>query len=431
MKLRSQTIYTIQKENKKERAIAVGMVMSGTQKRQVEESLDELVLLADTAGADVIAVIMQDRRSADPATMIGSGKVKEVAHLAESEQADLVIFDEDLTPVQVKNLEHEIKKKVIDRSGLILDIFAYHARSHESQIQVELAQLKYYYPRLTRQWKHLSRQEGGIGTRGPGETQLEVDRRLIRKRINRLEDSLKRIEVQRSVRRKKRQGIKKIALVGYTNAGKSSLMNLFANTQLLVEDRLFATLDATIRTAVLSDDQEVLIIDTVGFIRKLPHHLVASFRSTLEESADADILLHVTDLSHSNYEEHIGTVQQVLCDLDLDEKPSIYVFNKIDLLKNRKMIVDLKEKFPNAVFVSALKGIGLEQLKQTIQTELQNKEIEKTFRVPNHNGRLISMIHENTHVLDQNYEEDVTVIQVRGAPQDLFRIDQAMGRIDS
>jgi GTP-binding protein HflX len=428
LKQGSSAIYTIQKEDRRERAIVVGLALPGTQKKQVEESLNELVLLADTAGAETIAVVAQDRRAADPATLIGSGKVKEIARLALDGRADLVIFDEDLTPVQVKNLEREIGKKVIDRSGLILDIFARHARSHESRIQVELAQLNYYYPRLTRQWSHLSRQEGGIGTRGPGETQLEVDRRLIRRRIDHLEESLKRIEVQRSIRRKKRQRMKKIAFVGYTNAGKSSLMNALANTQLLVEDRLFATLDAIIRTARISEDEEVLLIDTVGFIRKLPHHLVASFRSTLEESADADLLLHITDLSHSNYEEHIGTVQQVLCELGLDDKPSVYVFNKIDRLADRKIIADLKEKFPNAVFTSALKGIGLEQLRLSIQSEIRNSEIEKTFRVPVQNGRLIAMIYENVHVLNQRLEEDVTVIQVRGAPQDLFKIDRAIGR---
>ena len=407
------------------------MVLPGMQKRHVEESVKELVLLAETAGAETIQTVMQDRRTVDPATLIGSGKLREVAHLALDEQAGLVIFDEDLTPVQVKNLEHEIKKKVIDRSGLILDIFARHARSHESQIQVELAQLKYYYPRLTRQWSHLSRQEGGIGTRGPGETQLEVDRRMVRKRIDRLEASLKKIEVQRSVRRRKRQGIKKIALVGYTNAGKSSLMNALAHTELLVKDQLFATLDAIIRTARLNDEQDVLLIDTVGFIRKLPHHLVASFRSTLEESADADLLLHVTDLSHSNYEEHIGTVQQVLSDLKLDEKPSVYVFNKIDRLQNRDVLSEIKDKFPNAVFTSAFRGIGLEQLRETIKRELQNSEVEKTFRVPNHKGRIISMIHENTHVLSQHFEDNVTVLQVRGTPEELFRIDRVMGKVNA
>lgn len=401
--------------------------MPGMQKRVVEESLDELVQLADTAGAETVAVVKQERRTVDPATLIGSGKVREVTSLALKTEAGLVIFDEDLTPVQVKNLEKEIRKKVVDRSGLILDIFARHARSHESRIQVELAQLKYYYPRLTRQWTHLSRQEGGIGTRGPGETQLEVDRRMIRRRIHHLEKDLKQIEVQREVRRKNRRGVKKVALVGYTNAGKSSLMNALADTRLLVEDQLFATLDATIRTFPLDDEQNALLIDTVGFIRKLPHHLVASFRSTLEESADADLLLHVTDVSHSNFEEHIGTVHQVLAELGLHGKPTVYVFNKIDRLDDRGILSDLKNKFPNAVFTSASKGMGLERLRQAVRTELRRTEKEKTFRVPTHKGKVISMIHDITHVISQHYEQDVTVIRVRGEPGDLIRIDRTIG----
>ena len=272
---------------------------------QAMDSLDELALLADTAGAVVVDCVLQDKKMLDPATFIGKGKVHQLSKIVIEKDIAVVLFDEDLTPVQVKNLEKEIKRKIIDRSGLILDIFARRARTREAQTQVELAQLQYLLPRLTRQWTHLSRQEGGIGTRGPGETQLEVDRRMIRKKIDRLRVALGKIELQRGVRRKRRWDFIKIALVGYTNVGKSSLLNALADTEVFVEDRLFATLDATIRTVSLEAHQKILLIDTVGFIRKLPHHLVASFRSTLEETIEADILLHVVDLSHAHFEEQI------------------------------------------------------------------------------------------------------------------------------
>ena len=258
------------------------MVLPGMTLHEEEASLDELVLLADTAGADVVDRILQNRRIVDPATFIGKGKVNQISKMAIELNAKLVIFDVDLSPVQIKNLEIEINRKIVDRSGLILDIFARRARSKEAQIQVELAQLEYFLPRLTKHWTHLSRQEGGIGTRGPGETQLEVDRRAIRKRIGHLKHELDRIERQRSVRRKRRHDFKKVALVGYTNVGKSSLLNVLSNAEVFVENRLFATLDATIREFPLESHRKVLLIDTVGFIRKLPHHLVASFHSTLK-----------------------------------------------------------------------------------------------------------------------------------------------------
>lgn len=407
----------------KEKAILVGVVLPGARREQVTESLNELALLADTAGAEVVETILQDRSGIHPATLIGSGKVKEVARRALELETSMVIFDEDLSPVQLKNLEKEIKKKVVDRSGLILDIFAGRARTRESQIQVELAQLQYYYPRLTRQWTHLSRQDGGIGTRGPGETQLEVDRRLIQKKITKLEGDLRQIALQRNIRRKKRRDLKKISLVGYTNAGKSSLMNALTEADAFVENRLFATLDATIRSFQLDEHENALLIDTVGFIRKLPHHLVASFKSTLEETVDADILLHVVDVSHPNLWEQIGAVQSVLRELKVADKPTITVFNKVDAIEDRGVLSSLKAEHDPAVFTSATRSIGLETLKQAIIRVLKSTEEEIELRIPHQESRLIALVHERTHVLDQVVEEEVMILRVRGIPFMLRRLE--------
>ena len=395
---------------------------------QEEDSLDELALLADTAGAEVVDRILQDRHVANPATLIGRGKVHQVARRAEELGARLVVFDTDLSPVQAKNLEKEIGCKIIDRSGIILDIFAKRARTREAQIQVELAQLQYLLPRLTRRWTHLSRQEAGIGTRGPGETQLEVDRRAVRKRIDHLRDDLRRIELQRSVRRKKRRSFKRVALVGYTNVGKSSLLNTLADAEVFVEDRLFATLDATIRTVSLKDHGKVLLIDTVGFIRKLPHHLVASFRSTLEETIEADILLHVVDVSHDRFEEQIGSVQGVLRDLGIDKKPTMMVFNKVDLLKDRRVLSSLKQRYHHAVFTSAVKGMGLEILREEMDGLFSEEEVEGEVRVPVSETRAIARIYRMSNVIDKVYEDGMAVIRFRAAPRTVSRIQAFVER---
>lgn len=415
-------IFYTTEPKEKERAILVGLVLPGMTRAQSLESLDELVLLAETAGADVIDRVIQEKRSVSPATLIGKGKVHEVGQKAVQSNAKVIIFDEDLTPVQVKNLENAFNRKVVDRSGLILDIFAKRARTREAQTQVELAQLQYYLPRLTRHWGHLSRQEGGIGTRGPGETQLEVDRRMVRKRIDRLKSDLKKIEQQRRVRRKRRWDYEKIALVGYTNAGKSSLLNGLSDAQVLVEDQLFATLDTTIRSFQIPGFQKLLLIDTVGFIRKLPHHLIASFRSTLEETVEADLLLHVVDVSHPCFEEHIGSVNSVLHDLGIHEKPVILVFNKIDLLTQKDHFSILKQRFPKAVFSSAIKGIGFNALRKAIVEFLQAHEIDGEIRIPIHQTKILAEIHELAHVLEKTYEDGVAVIRFRATPQHGSRI---------
>src|SRR5687768_13163021 len=314
-----------------ERAVLVGAPDRDLPKRLADEHLEELTRLTDTAGCDVVGSVVQRVAQRNPRYYIGEGKAQEVAAMVGETQADLVIFDEELSPAQGKNLEDLIGARVMDRSELILDIFATRARSRESRMQVELAQLEYLLPRLKRMWSHLSRIRGGIGLRGPGETQLETDRRMIGEKIADLKAKLRDVARAREVQRKSRASQFRASLVGYTNAGKSSLLRtLSGDAELFVEDRLFATLDSTTRTVDLGDGYQALVTDTVGFIRKLPHHLVASFRSTLEEAREADLLLHVVDGSHPDWEEQFEVVDAVLAELGLDERPQILVFNKCD-----------------------------------------------------------------------------------------------------
>ncbi len=361
-----------------ERAIVVGLVTGQTSRRQVEEYLDELELLADTAGAEVLERVVQVRERIDPAFFIGRGKVAELAQMAKYLDVDLIIFDDDLSAAQVHNIEKLCGCKIVDRSGLILDIFAKHARTREARTQVELAQLKYLLPRLTGQWRHLSRQVGGIGVRGPGETQLEVDRRLIYNRINRLERELLKISRQRQIRRKTRRDFFKVALVGYTNVGKSTLMNALTSAHVLVEDRLFATLDATVRRLRLDSHLQVLLIDTVGFIRKLPHHLVASFKSTLEETADADLLLHIIDITHPHYLDQVKTVESVLTELGMNNRPIINVYNKIDQVDMALLpAIPVVKEIP-CVYISAQKGLNIDKL-TTLVYQFAEQERKKTL----------------------------------------------------
>lgn len=406
----------------------VGIVLRGMNVAQEEESLDELAFLADTAGAEVVDRVLQERRSIDPSTIIGKGKVQQVARLAEEQDANIIIFDLDLSPAQNKNLEKMINRKIIDRSGLILDIFAKRARTKEAQIQVELAQLEYLLPRLTRQWTHLSRQEGGIGTRGPGETQLEVDRRAIWKRIDHLKSELNRIEKQRSTRRKHRSGFMKTALVGYTNVGKSSLLNVLSGAEVFVEDRLFATLDTTVRVLPLESHRKVLLIDTVGFIRKLPHHLVASFRSTMAETVEADILLHIVDVSHSQFEVQMGSVISVLKEMNIEDRPILTVFNKIDRIDNPDLLQALSNRYPKAVFTSASKGMGLESLRRGLIALIEESEIEDTVRIPAADSECVAAIYRMSHVLEKTYEDNVALIRFRAKPEHVKRIHDMLDK---
>jgi GTP-binding protein HflX len=354
-----------------ERAILAGRVTRGAVD---SATLAELKLLAETAGAKVRGQVVQRRGPVRASTFLSKGKIEEIQELAGEERAGLLLLDDDLSPGQHKNLEKELGMRVVDRSGLILDIFARRARTREARLQVELAQLEYILPRLTRMWEHLGRLGGGIGTRGPGETQLEVDRRRIRERISRLKRDLEGVVRERRVQRKGRKDCFKVSLVGYTNAGKSTLFNAVARANVYVENQLFATLDPTTRAIAAEGRVRVLLTDTVGFIRKLPAHLVASFRATLEEVTEADLLLHVVDATEPDIDAHIEAVHTVLEALDALQRPRLLVFNKVDALHDEIALLGLRAQHPGAVFVSAMTRDGLPALRKAIAGRLHGEE---------------------------------------------------------
>ena len=408
--------------NNRERAVLVGVSGRGVRKALTEEYLEELSLLADTAGADVIEKIVQDRDRLDPAYFIGKGKVEEITRFVEENQIALIIFDDDLSSVQARNLEQAIGCKVLDRSGLILDIFALRAKTNEAKTQVELAQLQYLLPRLTRQWTHLSKQYGGIGTKGPGEKQLETDRRIIRNRIRYLKERLAHIDQERQTQHKGRRDLTRIALIGYTNVGKSTLLNLLADADVLVEDRLFATLDATTRLVTLSRAQKVLITDTVGFIRKLPHHLVASFKSTLAEVTEANMLLHVVDVSSPQFEEQIKVVNTTLGELQSGNKPTIMVFNKIDKVTDLTFLRELEHRYDDAISISAARGINLSGLKEKILSLLEVNLTERTLVVKQSDYKVIAFLHDVAEVLEKTYLDNRVRIRFRISDKDLRQV---------
>jgi len=353
----------------RERAILAGRE---TRPRRGEdgEFLTELRLLAETAGAQVRGEVIQRRGSVRAATFLSKGKIDEVRTLSGEEKATLLLLDDDLSPAQSRNLGEQLNMKVVDRTGLILDIFSRRARTREARIQVELAQLQYLLPRLTRMWEHLSRLGGGIGTRGPGETQLEVDRRRVRERIGKLKRELDGVVKERRVQRRGRRDCYKVSLVGYTNAGKSTLFNVLTRSSVYVEDQPFATLDPTTRVFSVERGERALLTDTVGFIRKLPPHLVASFRATLEEVAEADLLLHVVDATESDIEAHIEAVENVLESIGALQRPRLSVFNKIDSVTDEVSMLGLRARYPGAVFASALTKEGLPELRLAVMRHL-------------------------------------------------------------
>jgi len=369
--------------------------------------------LADTAGAEVVGRVLQERPDIDPAYFIGRGKVSELRGMVKELHANLILFDDDLSPAQVRNLEKSCGARVVDRSGLILDIFARRARTREARTQVELAQLQYLLPRLTRQWTHLSRQEGGIGLRGPGETQLEVDRRQIRRRINLLRQELQRIHRQRAVRRRHREDLFQVALVGYTNVGKSTILNALTRADVLVEDRLFATLDPTVRIMASDGRRTVVLIDTVGFIRKLPHHLVASFMSTLQESMAADLLVHVVDVSHPQFAEQMDTVREVLRSLNALDRPILTVFNKVDRLANTGILPGLLEAHRPSVAVSATRGIFMDRLRAEILRFAEQSLIEFALEVPAREHQLVAKVYSLAEVLAAEYHDGQVLVRAR------------------
>lgn len=402
---------------KRDRAILVGIAKRTSELDECEISLDELSRLADTAGADSVARVIQVKESYDARTVIGSGKVKEIAELVLSTEANLVIFDEELSPAQIRNLENDIGDvSVIDRSMLILDIFALHATSGEGKLQVELAQLKYSAPRLIGKGVSLSRQGGGIGSRGPGESKLETDRRHLREKVVALESRLAELERNRAVMRaqRDRSGLVKIALVGYTNAGKSTLLDKITGADVLAQDKLFATLDPTTRKTELPSGEQVLLTDTVGFIRKLPHHLVKAFKSTLDEVRFADILLIVSDISDTEAPQHIKVTESVISELDAGGKPTLYVFNKADLCDT----LPLNELSDDSVAVSSKNGKGIDVLLSKIDKII--KENKKTVRllIPYTDQGAVSSIYNEYTVESTDYTDSgvciVCVLDSRG-----------------
>ncbi len=414
-----------------ERAILVGAPIKRSNARHhVTEHLEELERLADTAGARVVATLTQQLDRPDAATYIGRGKVEELKALIVEHDATLVIFDDQLSPAQGKNLELEVGKRVIDRAELILDIFAVRARSAEARMQVELAQLEYSLPRLTRMWTHLEKFRGGIGVRGPGETQLESDRRLVGHRIRLLKDRLADVTKARVIQRAGRSGAFRASLVGYTNAGKSSILRGIAGApEVFVEDRLFATLDPLTREVDLGDHQSVLLTDTVGFIRKLPHHLVASFRATLEEVVEADLLLHVIDASHPSWEEQRMVVDEVLADLGVQGVPMIYVFNKTDALtpEVREALGERIEALaPGSIFTSAKTPDGLDPLRTLLRHALRDRRPEVELLIPLTHGKLLAEAHRAGEVLASAPDEDEGVMRIRGRfePAALARLER-------
>lgn len=378
-----------------ERAILVGLITPQQNEQKSREYLDELAFLADTAGAETVRMFTQKVGGPDSRTFVGKGKLEEIRQYVEDNDISMAIFDDDLSSKQVANIEKELKIKVLDRTSLILDIFAKRAQTANAKAQVELAQYQYLLPRLTRMWTHLERQRGGIGMRGPGETQIETDRRIILNRISLLKAQLRDIDRQKSIQRKNRGKLTRVALVGYTNVGKSTLMNLLSKSDVFAENKLFATLDTTVRKVII-DNLPILLTDTVGFIRKLPTHLVDSFKSTLDEVRDADVLLHVVDISHPNFEEQIEVVNRTLTEVcDGGDKPMIMVFNKVDafnytpkdaddltpMTRENLSLDDLKETWMSrmghdAVFISAKKQINIDELKRKIYEKA--KEIHMT-----------------------------------------------------
>jgi GTP-binding protein HflX len=386
----------IETNKQQERAILVGIIYPGQDENEVEEYLEELAFLTETAGAEPVKRFIQKLDAPNPKTFVGTGKIEEIAAFIEENRIDIAIFDDELSPSQLRNIEKELGCRILDRTNLILDIFARRARTSYARTQVELAQYQYLLPRLTRMWTHLERQRGGIGMRGPGETEIETDRRIIRDKISLLKEQLKKIDMQMSMQRKNRGKMVRVALVGYTNVGKSTIMNLLSKSDVFAENKLFATLDTTVRKVVIGN-LPFLLSDTVGFIRKLPHDLVESFKSTLDEVRESDLLVHIVDISHSGFEEQIRVVNETLRELGSSEKPSIIVFNKIDAFsytrkddddltpvkKENYSLADLKrtwmasDKNFRTVFISAVTKENVDELRKTLYEEVKKIHMKR------------------------------------------------------
>jgi len=411
----------------KERVLLVGIYGHTATRRQAEEYLDELEMLTVTAGGDPVEKVLQSRSRPDISTYVGKGKLQELKGVMKALRIKTIIFDDDLSPTQIRNIEAGTDAKVLDRSALILDIFASRAKTAAAKTQVELAQLQYLLPRLTRYWTHLSRQSGGIGTKGPGETQIETDRRIIGQRIAVLKSKLEKLDKQRTTQRKGREGMNRVSLVGYTNAGKSTLMNALTETNVLAENKLFATLDSTVRRHQLTN-HEILLSDTVGFIRKLPHNLIESFKSTLDEVREADILLHVVDGASVMAHEYIDVVETTLKEIKATNKQTLLVLNKVDKM-DQEQVVMLRDEYPEAIFISAERGIGLSELEQKIEELIEDDYLSRSISIPISKYKAIAFIHENANVISEKYVGNQVELFFRIAKKDFKQLSHLLDTI--
>jgi GTPase len=398
---------------RREKAFLAALRLPTQRRYEVEESLDELERLAESAGADVIGRVTQERRAPTPALYFGKGKVDEIKELSQRERADLMISDDPLSPIQERNLGGSLGLRVIDRTALILDIFAQRARTMEGKLQVELAQLSYFLPRLVGQWKHLERLGGGIGTRGPGEQQIESDRRMIRNRIRKLSQELGRVRVHRRLLRDRRKasGVPVVALVGYTNAGKTTLLNYLTGSTLTAADRLFDTLDPAARLVSIPPHTPFVLTDTVGFIKKLPHQLVAAFKATLEELAEADVLVHVVDASHPGLDDQVAAVEALLDELELSERTTIVALNKVDRLEGAVVLRGLLDRF-NGVAVSALTGQGIDGLLDRIDAAFRPRVERATLFIPYRDGPALALCYDKGRVRSRADEPEGIRVEV-------------------
>jgi len=407
-----------------DKALLVGIILPQNNQIDIDNHLSELSLLAETAEIEVLGEITQKLARVNPAFFVGKGKASQVIDQAKVLDANIIIFDEELSPAQIKNY-HKLAKeiKVIDRSALILDIFKKHAKTREAKTQVELAFCQYLLPRLTRQWTHLERQMGGVGTRaGMGETQIEIDRRLVRDKISKLKLDLKKIEIERTTQSQKRNREFRVALVGYTNAGKSTLFNSLTGNNVYVQDQLFATLDTTVRKLKINKTHQVLISDTVGFIRKLPHNLVASFRSTLKELLEADLILIVLDASSVIIDDHLDTIKWVLTDLGADDIPKSLVLNKIDRVKEELELKRLRNKFTDAIFISALHHLRLDDIRDHIIDKIESDFEIFDLKIPYHKGKTISQLQDQVEILESDYGDDEIYLKIKGRKDTVDKI---------
>ena len=410
-------LYDTRVPNSPSRAILIGVKLRNNLMHEAEESLQELQQLAETAGIEVVYETIQSRNAPNPTYFIGEGKVEELKPLVEELDADAIIFDEELSPAQNRNLEKALDVATIDRTGLILQVFAQRALTKEARLQVALAQLEYALPRLTRMWTHLSRLAtgggGGRHLRGPGETQLEMDRRWVRRNIGHVRKALESVEKQRHTQRRNRSEKIKVSLVGYTNAGKSTLFNTLTGETVLAEDKLFATLDSTTRKVDLPQKQQILVTDTVGFIKKLPHQLVAAFKATLEEVLEADLLLHIVDVSHPEVEAQIAAVNVVLGELEATDVPMFMVFNKIDRLKSDEELHILQCQYPDALPISAQRGDGIPALIDALAHRFAEHGTDLSLCIPYIEGKVLDLLHKHGIVLDIKYATEAVYVEVR------------------